>query len=246
MWLILTPNKQDDVIRLSQTAYALGWEIFDRGWDIPKHILKSPGAVYGERIFCEVIAEQMGWKLISNATDWITTLPEEYVSRNIISTNLITARNITGEKFIAPCVGKCFEAKVYASGAELITNKDYDDVSVLVSDAMKFTSKYRCFVKNKKVISVCCYYYKDWNKEPEINTTANYNINSDAVVKFVNDMLANEKVDCVVSTCIDVGRFKKDTYAVISSKPPYMSGFYGCEIVAALDTIKTSCVCDSK
>jgi hypothetical protein len=242
MWLILTPNKQVDVTRLSQTACALGWSIFDRGWNIPKHILKAPGAVYGERIFCEVIAEQMGWKLLSNTPDWITTLPEEYVSRKISFTNLITARNITDEKFITSCVGKCFEAKVYSSGAELIANEDYDEISVLVSDVMKFTSKYRCFVKNKKVIAVCCYYYKDWNKEPEINSPANYNTNSEPVIKFVNDMLANEKVNCVASTCIDVGRFKKDTYAVINSKPSYMSGFYGCEIVAALDAIKTSCV----
>jgi hypothetical protein len=221
--IIPSTNNKDEIFDLSATAKALGWNVFHSGWRPPDHIKNQPGVVYGEDIFCEVIADQMNWKLISNPIEWITTLPEKYVSRKIYCTTAAQARDIKDENLIIS------EPKSLE-----------DDEIILVSEKVTFTSKYRCFVKNKIVVSSCCYYYKDWNKEPEFNVNFNYNINHEAIVKFVNDMLIDPEVNCEDSV-IDVGRFKKDTYSVIKSKPAYTSELFGCEKVAALDTIKSSC-----
>lgn len=244
MLLIVTPNhkSQDEVQRLARTAEVLGWNVYKNGWRIPKHLHHTPGAVYGEQFFCEAIAEQMGWRLLSNSLDWLTKLPEEYVSRKIELKTFEEARKIEEEKFIKPADDKCFPAKVYSSGKDLPLLPIINNVPSLISDVMKFTSEYRCFIKNKIVTTVCCYSYKHTYKEVEINNPENYNINNDAVIEFVSNLLRDERVECAPGSVIDVGRFKKDTYAVIESNPIYASGTYGCEMVAVLDAIKEACV----
>lgn len=243
MLLITTPNKHEEITLLSKTAKALGWDVYNEGFRIPDHLLKQPGAVYGEQFFCEIVAEQMGWKLLSNSLDWLTKLPEEYTNRKIIFTKLAEARLLTEEKFIKPADDKCFPAKVYLSGKDLPITPVIDDAPTLISDVMKFTSEYRCFVKNKIVTTACCYLYqKIGMQEPAINKPEHYNNNNDVVIEFVNKLLQDSRVECADGTVIDVGRFKKDTYTVIESNPVWAAGIYGCEPVAVLDAIKAACI----
>jgi hypothetical protein len=243
MLLIVSPNYKGETPLLIKTAQTLGWEVYSDGWRIPKHLLNTPGAVYGELLFCETIAEQMNWKLISNPFDWITKLPEEYVNRKVEFMTLAEARNITEEKFIKPADIDCFDAKIYASGKDLPSRSTLDNVPTLVSDVMKFTSEYRCFVKNRSVISACCYWFKKFGMtEAAVNKSENYLNNNEVIIEFVNKMLKDERVECAPSAVIDVGRFKKDTYTVIKTNPAWTSGIYGCEMVAALDAIKSACV----
>jgi ATP-grasp domain, R2K clade family 2 len=223
--LLIVPstNNKDEIFNISAIAKAVGWNVIHSGWRVPDHIKGQIGAVYGESIFCDVIADQMNWELISNPIEWITTLPEKYVSRKVYCTTAMQTRDITDENLIISEPKTC-----------------EDDEIVIVSEKLNFTSKYRCFINNKTVVSSCCYYYKDWNRDPEFNLPYNYNVNYDAVVEFVNNMLADPEVNCENSV-IDIGRFKKDTYAVLKSKPAYTSELFGCEKIAALDTIKSSC-----
>jgi hypothetical protein len=238
MLLIATPNLKDDVVALIETAKALGFDIFvsPPGWRLPQHILGQHGIVYGEALFCEVIAQQMGWQLLDNSLDWLTKLPEKYVSRKIYYTTMVNARKESKKRFFKPADMKSFEAKVYESGKDLSDSSVLDEIPVLVSEEMNFTSEYRCFIKNRKVVSASCYLYKK-----DINKPEHYFVNNDAVISFVNNMLKDDLVGCVPGAVIDVGRFKKDTYAVIESNPAYASGLYGCELVAVLDVLK-SCV----
>jgi len=246
MLLIVTPNYKGEVPVLAKTASALGWDIYNRGWRIPVHLLRSPGAVYGEQFFCEVIAEQMNWNLLSNPLDWLAKLPEEYVNRKITFTTLAEARKINEKKFIKPADDKCFPAQVYESGNDLPKHVVLDNTPTLVSDVVNFTSEYRCFIKDRKVTTACCYLYKHYGKEPEINNPANYYQNNDLVLEFMTKLLADERVECAPGSVIDVGRCKKDDealkFVVLETNPVYASGTYGCEMVAVLDAINAACV----
>ena len=242
MLLILPQNYTEEINALANTASILGWDVERSGWNISDDLDRQDGAVYGTEFFCEIIANQMNWKLHFNPLDWLATLPEEYVSRKISFMKFNTARNIKEEKFIKPADDKAFAAKVYKSGDELDKNPILDDVPVLVSDVMKFTSEYRCFIKDNNVVSICCYYYNPIGAaKPFINEKDNYYINNDAVAAFVKSLLRDKRVTCAAGSVIDVGRFKKDTYAVIESNPAYASELYGCELVGTLDAIKSSC-----
>lgn len=239
MLLILTPNQKEDVITLRKTAEALNYDVFVSlpGWRLPTSIKGRMGIVYGEALFCEVISQQMGWSLLSNSQSWLTKLPEKYTSRKIYFTDMVGARKETEKKFFKPADMKSFEAKVYDSGKELNQNSVLDEIPVLVSDEMNFTSEYRCFVKNRQVVTACCYSFKK-----DINKKEHHLRNNDAVIGFVNDMLKDETIECAPGAVIDVGRFKKDTYAVIEANPAWASGLYGCELVAVLDVLKSSVV----
>jgi hypothetical protein len=246
MLLITTPNIKPEVKSLITTAQALGWSVYNDGWRVPDRVKYEKGAVYGEPLFCETIAEQMHWTLRRNPIDWLSTLPFEYISRNIVLTDLGVARKLTEEKFIKPATDKIFDAKIYASGVDFPSSLD-DDITVIMSDVMRFTSKYRCIVKNREVISECCYFLHtrpmQSNKLPEqFNLPQNYDNNHKDVITFVNKMLQDERVKCIDSFVIDVGRFDKDKYAVITDKPVHNTPIYGCDPVAVLDAIKTACV----
>src|SRR5271165_4242709 len=219
MLLITTPNIKSEVRSLINTAQALGWSVYSDGWRIPDRIKGSVGAVYGEWLFCETIADQMNWKLERNPLNWLTTLPIEYVNREIIFSNLEYARTLTTEKFIKPADDKVFIAKVYGSGKELTTALD-GNIPVLISDVMRFTSEYRCVIKNREVVSCSCYWLHTKQmqsaKQPaEFNLAKNYDNNFIDVVSFVNKMLKDDRVQCIKSCVIDVGRYDKDKYTVI-------------------------------
>lgn len=244
MLLITTPNYRGEVSALAKTASALGWDVYNGGWRIPAHLLHEPGAVYGEQFFCEAVADQMKWKLLSNPLDWLTKLPEEYTRRSITYTTLSEARKITERKFIKPADDKCFPAKVYESGDELSKLSIIDTAAALISDVMTFTSEYRCFVKDRKITTACCYWYKHFGKEPEIDSPINYFANNDLVIEFANKFLEDTRIECAPSAVIDIARYKSDEglkFVVLESNPVYSSGLYGCEMVAALDSIAAAC-----
>jgi hypothetical protein len=247
MLFIITPNCKGDPQVLADAAEILGWQsyIAPAGWRLPQSMIGQlgAGAVYGERIFCEVVAQQMKWKLSSNSLDWAAKLPKEYLHRDISFTKLGDMRSEKNRKFIKPADGKSFAAKVYESGLDLPKSYVFNDVPVIVSDVMNFTSEYRCFVKNRRVVSVCCYWYPE---KSEINNKEHYNRNSETVIKFVNSMLENKDIECANGIVIDVGRYEKPfqrewPFVIMKSSPAYCSDVYGCEIIGTLETIKASC-----
>lgn len=244
MLFITTPEARPEVKTLITAAQALKWSIFNDGWRVPDRLREERGAVYGGKIFCDTIADQMNWKIVRNPSNWLATLPEEYVSRKITLMNVAEARKITNQIFVKPTIETWFKADK-SLGTE-IPKSWLDDIPLLVSDVMKFTSEYRCVVKHRKVITACCYYLRDKtmesrNLQAEYDLAKNYYNNHDDVVRFVSKMLDDSRVECVDSCVIDVGRFDKDKYAVFNTKPANLAEMYGCEPVAMLDAIKSSC-----
>ena len=239
MLLILTPNYLGEASVLGKTAALLGWEIYraQSSWRLPDLLIGREGAVYGELYFCEAVAQQMHWTLNNNKPSWLAALPKEYVKRNVSFTTLAAARHINEKKFIKPVDGKVFPASVYDNGNQLPQQAGLDDIPVLVSEKIKFQSEYRCFVKDREVVSVSCYaHYK-----APINDPYNWYVNTESVVSFVNAMLKDDRVSCVPGASIDVGRLKNEELAVIDAGPAYASDIYGCERVGTLDAIKASC-----
>jgi hypothetical protein len=250
MLLITTPNVKSETRKIINAAQGLGWAVYNDSWRIPDRLKTNTDiAIYGEWLFCETVAEQTGYKLQRNPLNWLAKLPEEYVNRKVVFTNLGEARRLTERKFIKPADNKLFQAKIYNSGSEL-TNSLEDNIPVLISDVMSFTSEYRCIVKNRQVISSCCYWLhtkqmQNLNQAAELNLSKNYDNKFHDVVNFVNKMLKDDRVECVNSCTIDVGRFDKDRYTIIEENPIYASGIYGCDPVAMLDAIKSSCIRES-
>jgi hypothetical protein len=246
--LLITPQlASKDCQNLSKVAIALGWSVHQNDvWYVPERLKNEVGAVVGTEVFCGFVADQMNWGLLSNPIDWLTFLPEEYVSRKITTMTAGEVRKSTTENFVKS-LSKTWSTlpRVFQPGKfpEYIPN----EAPVLVSDVLQHTSKYRCFVKDRKVIAGSCYWLKTRQMETakqsaEIGLAKNYHNNYDDVVMFVDTMLQDDRVPCVAACVIDVMRFDKDKYAVIDSSPAYTTEPYGCELVAVLDAVKTSSI----
>lgn len=243
MLLIVPPNTEKDVeiFALLQTATCLDWEILraPTSWRIPREYLDTEGAVYGDNYFCQIIADQMNWELVGNEPDWLTTLDKEkYTRREITMSTLPDARKLLVKKFIKPSNegDHLFPAAVYESGEKLPQNYAVGECPVLLSGTIPYNTEWRCFVKNRVIVSVSCYRHMQ-TKDEHI-----WNFDCVSAIDFVKKVLADEKVSFAPSATIDVGRSKKGFMSVIESSPAYSSELYGCELVGTLDAIKASCV----
>jgi hypothetical protein len=242
MIFVIAPTVDEDTLYLAKSAEAIGYNVIvaPSGWGLPSDLRGKPGMVYGPKMFCEVIASQMDWRLLSTHPNWITTLPKNFVNREVYFTSVRDARKETSEKYFKLTDIQHFPASVRASGKELPNHEIYNDSPILVSDVMRFTSEYRCFVKNRKAITACCY-----SKLKEVEVKNNYNFNHDIVIKFINLLLEDGKVPCVPGMVIDIGKYGIDKYAIIDSKPAYSSRLFGCEPIAMLDAIRASVINDA-
>jgi ATP-grasp domain-containing protein len=242
MLLILPPRTEDDgeFARLAQTADCLGWSVHRSSfsWRIPQELLGQEGAVYGKSYFCQVIAEQMNWDLLANPIDWLTGLTEEYVRRTISISTLENARLLKEKRFVKPAEeDRFFPAGVYEDGSKLPASTMFDDAPVLVSGTIPYATEWRCFVKDRVVVSASCY-----RMNKEFNQTHLWHWDANIAIDFVNKLLSDESVVCVPGVSIDVGRSKKGYLSIIESSPAWASDLYGCELVGTLDAIKASCV----
>ena len=241
--LLITNQVEEKTLPLTKTAIALGYDVWSEGWNPPEYIKYRATCMYGGEFFCEVIAKQMNWHVLVNPSDWLLSLPKKYLNREIFKSTLGDCRKFN---FSVPKIVKSlskddnldFFTKKIESNADLPLQVYQDDTAVMVSDVLNFTSKYRCFVYNRRVAAVCCF-----KKIDEKNNKANYLFNNKEVISFVNSMLEDKEVKSVHSTVIDVGKYAKgDSFAVINSKNPCLTNIYGCELVGALQTIKSVCV----
>ena len=245
--LITSPADNAENSTLIKTAKALRWEVFCNSWKVPECLIGMDGAVSGEHLFCETIAEQMNWALSCEPIDYLLSLKEEYICRKLQILSLKEARGIEETKFFKSLMGKIFQSGVYENAKIFLPKIDiFDDYKILVSDPMNFTSQYRFFIRENEIVSSCCYSYKDtsWEKH-KINDSAYYSKNRDATISFVSEMLKSNPITRN-SAVIDIGRYKKDSYAVIDVKPAYTANIYGCESTASLDVIRKSCVSGAK
>jgi len=239
MLLITTPNFTGDVVVIANAAEALGWSVHraTRGWRIPDWLKDQEGAVYGEQIFCEVVAAQMNWTLAQNDKAWLANLDREHTGRQILFTNVRLARTMQSPKFISPADYRSFAGAIYKSGRYLPPSVVIDDEPVLVSDVVNFDSEYRTFIKDRSVVAASCYVYNGRPAEK-----ANWYYNTPLVIRYVNNLLSDEKIECVPGSVIDVGMFANGKMAVVKTKPAWKSAIHGCDYAAALDVIKDSVI----
>ena len=94
-------NAHNEILALQMVARGFDWEVLPApgGWRLDDEIIASnqEGLPYGSQIFCEVISQQMNWKLKANTFDWLTTVSKKHLRRQIDFMTLGEARKITEE-----------------------------------------------------------------------------------------------------------------------------------------------------
>ncbi|MDB6136807.1 MAG: hypothetical protein JWM59_5050 [Verrucomicrobiales bacterium] len=122
--VLLAPRMTDDSKAVWKTCLDRGWSPERvQGWRVPDHLVsvERPVVIYGEPLFAEAVADQMGLVLLEPSIDWLTTVLRAFLHRDIELMTLGEVRERLTEAFVNPADGKIFEPKAYACGADLPT-----------------------------------------------------------------------------------------------------------------------------
>src|SRR5437867_2201649 len=144
--LLLSARQTDDAQQLWRACIAAKWDVVRvHGWQVPS-LPASDIAVYGEPLLAQQVAQTLGLRLVEPPLDWLPRLPVRWPGREVRLTTLAEARKVTDRVFIKPADEKCFDARVYSSGAKLPAPGPLpEDLPVLVQEIVEWTIEFRCF-----------------------------------------------------------------------------------------------------
>jgi hypothetical protein len=242
--LVLPPRFTEDTDAVRRAALAAGWAIERlRSWRVPGPV--DDAVLYGEPLFAAVVAPQLGLALLEPPLDWLTTVPARLLGRRVRFMTLAEARALPGPVFVKPADEKAFDAKVWASGAELPGPALLPDhLAVLVADPVRWGLEVRCFVVDGEVVT-CSPYVRDgalaraedgsWPAAPAELAAAR---------AFAAEVLRDVPVPPAVA--LDVGTLGSSElggpWAVIETNACWGSGVYGCDPAAVLRAARRASV----
>lgn len=228
--LLLSARQTDDAQLLWRACIELNWKVVRvHDWRVPAIETKDL-AVYGEPLFAHHVAQTLGLKLQEPPLDWLPKLSAKWRGRNVRLTTLGEARGVSTRTFIKPADEKCFDAKVYSSGAELPAPGPLPEgLPVLVQEVVEWTIEFRCFVLNRKVVTLSPYWRDGRLAKSEDGTWPATQDELKAAQEFCERVLADVSVEVHEAVVIDVGVIPNHGWAVIESNAAFSSGMYGCD-----------------
>jgi len=228
--LLLSARQTDDAQLLWRACIALKWEVVRvHGWHVPAIEAKDL-AVYGEPLFAHHVAQTLGLKLQEPSLDWLPKLSAKWRGRDVRLTTLAEARKTSTRTFIKPADEKCFDAKVYSSGADLPAPGPLpEDIPVLVQEVVEWTTEFRCFVLNRKVVTLSPYWRDGRLAKDENGFWPATEEELKVALEFCERVLSDTSVAVPEAVVIDVGVIANRGWAVIESNAAFSSGMYGCD-----------------
>lgn len=180
--------------------------------------------VYGSNMFCLILAEKLGLKLISPEDDLLIRIDRDWVKRRIDIITLSEAGNLLFPAFIKPVVPKLFKAGVYKDLTALETECAQLELTtpVYVSEIVTITTEARSFIHKGKVVAVSIY---EGNGNPM------------EAKDFINRFLDSNKSLVPDSFVLDAGFIRGRGWAVIEANAAWGAGLNGCAATEAVWSI---------
>jgi len=197
-------------------------------------------ALYGERAFCEFMAQEMRWNLYQNSLNWIAGLPHAFIKRSIKYMSLEGLQKLTksdnsicNKRILEPADEPLFSTGIYTRLPRVPS-----DTPILVSSVCEWAAKFRFVIIDGKVATSCCFQIESIFNEPVIWQT-NYERDGITADAFVHTLLnhVNTAPGCV----IDVGYIKGSGWAVVGTQPIWSAELYGCRPTPFLNALFEAC-----
>ena len=222
---LLIPEKED----AERGAIAAAWRALGgcvlrigRFWEPPQ--LPYGIRVYGDHVFCLVLAQKLDLKLISPADDLLLQLDPQWINRKLHRTTLDQMRSIAFPCFAKPLVQKVFRARVFDSPFELEEECRQlpSQTGVLYGEVVRFSCEVRAFVNHGKYCTLSLY-----EGEGDIE---------DAKV-FINSFLDKYSHKLPVTFVIDLGYIEGRGWSIIEFNSTWGAGLNGCDAKEAVKCI---------
>ena len=214
------------------------------GWQVPD-VSPVDVTVYGEPLFARHVAQTLKLRLTEPSVDWLPKLPDRWRGREVRLTTLAEARCETTRQFIKPADEKCFDARIYSSGAELPPPGPLpEDLPVLVQEVVDWQSEFRCFVLVRKVVTSSAYWREGAITRSE-EGWATSDANLEEATRFCERFLAERDVEVANAVVVDVGIIHDHGWAVLEANAAFSSGIYGCDPVQVLRVLRRVCSVES-
>ena len=225
--LILSPRHSSDTQALWQALIKRDdWKAHRAyRYQVPGDV-ENP-CVYGEMQFCDIIASELGLQLLEPPDHFLEGLPIEFTKRRVELRVHSSLWQYKERKFIKPANDKVFVAGVYERGGHVPHKHILPSCPVIVSDVVEFEVEYRCYVLDRKVVTLSCYEWVGMMHQENPDHRGE-------VQEFMGDLLKLPDL-CLPSACVvDVGLIPGEGWAVIEANQAYASGIYHEAEVSAL------------
>ncbi|HEY1049756.1 MAG TPA: ATP-grasp domain-containing protein [Prosthecobacter sp.] len=231
--LLLAPRITEDTKSMWKAALDLGWSVQRiPNWRVPEGIAANHRqiSIYGEPLFAEAVADQLNLVLLEPSIDWLTTVPREYLHRDIQMMTLADARQCSDRAFVKPADGKIFDPKVYETGSDLPDQTLVDqDIPVLRSGPVDFRLEVRSFVHERKVIASSPYWRNNALAQDESGNWPYLSTEQDDAESFARTVLADSRISLPPACTLDIGHLSDGRWAIIEANPCWGAGLYGCD-----------------
>ena len=230
---LIVPDRASnpDISALRNAVFALGWGFEAIRYQLPPGFSCDSPVLYGDPLFCDIVAAQLGVRLLEPSDDFLVRLPEAWRKRWVELTTLAEARQREATPFFAkPAADKSFPATVYASGAALPGEETVPgDTPVLLSEPVHWEVEWRLFVVEGEVASYSPY-FRDGKLISQ--TGRSWPTTETETVKVLHfaRMLLTEIVPLLPPVAVlDIGQIADKGWAVVEANPAWASGLYGCD-----------------
>lgn len=242
--VLLGPRATDDSVAIWRVCVANQWPVHRiQGWRVPDELRthQTNVVIYGEPLFAEAVADQTELALLEPAIDWLTAVPQKYLSREIEFMTLGSARLLDSPAFVKPADGKIFEPKVYDSGKDLPSEDNVDqDIPVLRSGIVDFQLEVRCFVLERSITTLSPYWRSGALARSCENEWPFLHQEEAEARAFAESVLSDGGVPMPPACTLDVGKTTDGIWAVIEANPCWGAGLYGCDPFRVLQTIRAA------
>ena len=233
--LVLSPRFAPDSIALATEASRLGWRVHrlhDRR--PPARLAEEALVFYGESLLADTVGRALKLALLDPAAETLTSLPPEFLRRDVRFTTLGEARSESFPRFVKPADEKRFRAAVYASAGELPGPEVLEDeLPVVTAEPVHWLDEYRCFVLEGQVVTASPY---AWKGEREEAGSAPFEL--EEARAFTAAVLTRAGAVFPPAVVLDVGRIDGRGWAVVEANPAWSSGLYACEPGAVLRVLQ--------
>lgn len=223
---LLIPDKDD----IERDAVADAWtknggELLRiaKFWN-PPPLSSKDIRVYGNNMFCLILAEKLGLELISPEDDFLIKISKNWTKRRINIMTLSEARNVIFPAFIKSVVPKIFKAEVYDNLRVLEAECTQLELTtpVYVSEIVDITAEVRCFILNGKAMTLSMYEGSG---------------NLQEAMDFINSFICSNESMLQNSFVLDVGFINNYGWAVIEANAAWGAGLNGCDASKAVWSI---------